>query len=451
MSKNNGNKADRGAGIVSNRAKLADNFIEKIKKMDIPVRLMTLDDKERCPVNFISGMMKAKVAKTHPDEVPKEDDGVDKELPGCNDRHGDDEHSKTKRAKEFFHSGDDKIADGDYQGAIEDLTEAIRLDPEISSYYHLRGVAYYESGMYEQAIRDENKSIDMKPIPETLFNRAEAYYKTGRDEEALRDLNHARELAHKTSRSHFLIHEIQKLVSIIEDKTISREDYYQAPIGWENKGKKTKSAAMTAVEQQQQELAKNREDGRNVAQKSDPVNARVFSGGSNKPQEVNFACVNKDGIKIGRSECMLPFSGIPFEPLDKSSSEYPYLVVRLMSAVYQRERIYIRQGDPAVHIGYGSCFLRHPQPFDEGGRISSDCRKLLLDGVLAAVLRTRLRMCVVWAPDKASYVEMDRTINKSNSIPSGGIMLPSKIAFDAPEKVVVGEDGSIEKCSKPKN
>ncbi|MEI8172711.1 MAG: tetratricopeptide repeat protein [Deltaproteobacteria bacterium] len=411
MSKNNGNKADRGAGIVSNRAKLADNFIEKIKKMDIPVRLMTLDDKERCPVQMITGMMKAKASATSPDEDPKEYDG-------------DDEFSKSERAKEFFCSGDVKIANGDYQGALEDLSKAISLDQQSSRYYSFRGVAYYELGRYEEAIADEDKSIDMDPSPSTLFNRSEAYYKTGRDEEALRDLHHALKLAYEISRNHILIPDIQKLIGIIKNKTISGKDYYQAPIGWD-KNKTSKE-----------------------------LDAQYKTHDDVGPaQEAKSVDVNQDGIKKGRYNCMLPFSDIPSEPLDKPSSEYPYLVVRLMSGVYQRERIYIRQGEAAVYIGHGSCFLRHPDPFDEEGIIREGCRKLLLDGVMAAVLKTRLRMCVVWAPDKASFVEMDKTINESNEPPSGGITLPSKVAFDTPMKAEIdSETGNIKDVtSQPKH
>jgi hypothetical protein len=36
---------------------------------------------------------------------------------------------------------------------------------------------------------------------------------------------------------HYLIPEIRKLVSIIEDKTLNREDYYQPLIGWEKNKK----------------------------------------------------------------------------------------------------------------------------------------------------------------------------------------------------------------------
>jgi hypothetical protein len=157
-----------------------------------------------------------------------------------------------------------------------------------------------------------------------------------------------------------------------------------------------------------------------------------------------------DEIMTDKYNKILPFSSIPAEPLDTPPMKYPFLVVRFMPAVYQREQIDIRQGEAAVHISPGSCFLRHPDPFDGEGAIRESCRALLLEGVMAAVLRTQLRMCVVWAADKASYVERDRTIKVLNSIPSGGFMLPSKIAFDAPEKVVYDKDGNIENCSKPR-
>jgi tetratricopeptide (TPR) repeat protein len=225
-------KADRDTGIVSNRAQLADDFIGDLRKTDIPIRFMALDDPERCPVQMITGMMKAKVSAPGPDEVPKEHI-VDHELAGSNDGDEDNEFSKTERAREFFHSGDDKIANGDYQGALEDLTEALRLDPDNSLYYSFRGVAYYELGRYQEAIADEDKSIAMVPGPNTLFNRAEAYYKTGRDEEALRDLEYALKLIREISSNHYLIREIPKLIGIIKDKTVSAKEYYQTPIGWD--------------------------------------------------------------------------------------------------------------------------------------------------------------------------------------------------------------------------
>ena len=265
MRSNRGNKADRNTVIVSakkdesenietrmpldagstpsnpetdeetnrsQQARLADNFIEDLRKTGIPLRFMTLDDSERCPVCLISGMMKSKPCETVPDEAPKEYN-VDKEPADCNDGHGDDQFTKPERVEELSDSGDRKIGNGDFQGAIEDLSEAIRLDPQNSRCYGLRGTAYYEMGRYEKAIEDDSKAIDLHSDPTYLYNRSESFYKTGKDDEALSDLSHALELARKMPIYHDLIPEIRKLVSIIEDKTLYREDYYQPLIGWE--------------------------------------------------------------------------------------------------------------------------------------------------------------------------------------------------------------------------
>jgi hypothetical protein len=160
-----------------------------------------------------------------------------KELAGCNDGYGDDELSKLERVEELSDSGDRKIGDGDFQGAVEDLSEAIRLDPQNSRCYGLRGTAYYEMGRYEKSIEDDSKAIDLHSDPTYLYNRAESYYKTGKDDEALSDLSHALELAREMPIYHYLIPEIRKLVNIIEDKTLNGEDYYQPPIGWEKNKK----------------------------------------------------------------------------------------------------------------------------------------------------------------------------------------------------------------------
>ena len=125
-----------------------------------------------------------------------------------------------------------------------------------------------------------------------------------------------------------------------------------------------------------------------------------------------------------------PFTNQPPEPRANPKGKYPHVVVRLMCAVYQRESIDICQGVPSVLIGTRRSYVQHPAPYTEDGRLSEGCRKLLLDGVLEAVVRTARRMCVVWAPGVCSYVEHDGQINDSNEAPSGGVGLPNQIAFD---------------------
>ncbi|MBA3033570.1 MAG: hypothetical protein KKF85_06125 [Gammaproteobacteria bacterium] len=130
------------------------------------------------------------------------------------------------------------------------------------------------------------------------------------------------------------------------------------------------------------------------------------------------------------NETVSPFSTDPAEPLDNPKGSYPHLVVRIMSAVYQRESIEVREGEPSVHVGHRNAYVQHPVPFTADGSISEGCRKLLLGGVLKAVIRTGHRMCVVWQLGVCSYVECDGRIDKSRDAPSGGVSLPTKIEFD---------------------
>lgn len=116
---------------------------------------------------------------------------------------------------------------------------------------------------------------------------------------------------------------------------------------------------------------------------------------------------------------------------------YPYLVVRMMAAVYQREQIEIRIGEPLVHVGYRSSFVSHPAPFDATNQFSAACRQLLIVGVLDAVRRTRFRICIVWASEECTFVERDGSVLEHDAPPSGGfgsggvggIPLPTEIDF----------------------
>ena len=51
----------------------------------------------------------------------------------------------------------------DYNKAIKEFTEAIRLDPNYAYAYASRGWAYYEKGLYDSAISDCKMSLAIKP------------------------------------------------------------------------------------------------------------------------------------------------------------------------------------------------------------------------------------------------------------------------------------------------
>ena len=52
---------------------------------------------------------------------------------------------------------------GDYDRAIADYDEAIRLDPRYAVAYYNRGVAYCDKGDYDRAIADYNEAIRLDP------------------------------------------------------------------------------------------------------------------------------------------------------------------------------------------------------------------------------------------------------------------------------------------------
>ena len=127
-----------------------------------------------------------------------------------------------------------------------------------------------------------------------------------------------------------------------------------------------------------------------------------------------------------------PSTTIPSEPIDEIG-KYPYLIIRLMPAVYQRHQITVYRGEPLVKISHDKNFVRHPEPITDDGAITPDCRTFILNAILEVVKRGPFRMAVVWGQKEVSYVERDGSINESTEPPSGGVPLPNKIAFDQRE------------------
>ncbi len=62
---------------------------------------------------------------------------------------------------------------GDYDHAIQDYDDAIRLNPNDAPAYNDRGSAYFYKGDYDRAIQDFNEAIRLNP------NFVEAYYNRG--------------------------------------------------------------------------------------------------------------------------------------------------------------------------------------------------------------------------------------------------------------------------------
>lgn len=90
------------------------------------------------------------------------------------------------------------IIQKDYEAAISELDEAIRLDPRNADIYNLRGVAYARKGDQARGRIDYNEAIKLDPgSAVALANRARSYQINGELEPALADLKEAVRLAPK--------------------------------------------------------------------------------------------------------------------------------------------------------------------------------------------------------------------------------------------------------------
>jgi tetratricopeptide (TPR) repeat protein len=83
---------------------------------------------------------------------------------------------------------------GEYDRAIQDYGQAIKLDAKSATAYANRGVAYDNKGEYDRAIQDYDQAIKLKPSAEVHFNRGNAYLGKGQHDHAIDDYNQALKL-----------------------------------------------------------------------------------------------------------------------------------------------------------------------------------------------------------------------------------------------------------------
>ena len=85
---------------------------------------------------------------------------------------------------------------GDYDRAIADATEAIRLDANNATYYVYRGNAYYEKNDWDRAIADYTQAIRLDSNNATYYgNRGNAYSWKSDWDRAIADFTQANRIA----------------------------------------------------------------------------------------------------------------------------------------------------------------------------------------------------------------------------------------------------------------
>ena len=89
----------------------------------------------------------------------------------------------------------------DYDKAISDFTEAIRLDPNIPAFYDSRADAYVEMENYQKAISDYAKAIRLDPKDvEAYHGRGVCYRHQGKKTQAQADFDKAKQLGYTGSQ-----------------------------------------------------------------------------------------------------------------------------------------------------------------------------------------------------------------------------------------------------------
>ena len=84
---------------------------------------------------------------------------------------------------------------GLYDQAIVDFNKAVELNPRDATAYYNRGISYGKKGQYDQAIVDFNKAIELDPRDAAAYyNRGISYEKRGQHDRAILDFTKAIEI-----------------------------------------------------------------------------------------------------------------------------------------------------------------------------------------------------------------------------------------------------------------
>ena len=88
-----------------------------------------------------------------------------------NDLHGFIRHQGIHQSAYVeFYKGFTSATKGNYQQAISHYSNAITLNPQLTSAYNNRGVAYYDVGNYRSAIADYEIALEQNPEAHTVYN-----------------------------------------------------------------------------------------------------------------------------------------------------------------------------------------------------------------------------------------------------------------------------------------
>jgi tetratricopeptide (TPR) repeat protein len=103
-----------------------------------------------------------------------------------------------EQARHYFEMGLLLLQDNDYRNAIDLLSTAISLDSDFGEAYGFRGFAYFNLGMYEEAMTDYDLALYLDlSSDKILYFRATLHLELKHYQEAIEDYTSAIEL-HKS-------------------------------------------------------------------------------------------------------------------------------------------------------------------------------------------------------------------------------------------------------------
>jgi len=96
-----------------------------------------------------------------------------------------------QNAVAYFNRGKEFYGKGNFNKAIAEFTQAVRLDPNNATYYQRRGTAFYMKKDYNMAIMDYSKMLQLNPgFMNGYVARGIVYSAKGDYDRAIADFNH---------------------------------------------------------------------------------------------------------------------------------------------------------------------------------------------------------------------------------------------------------------------
>ncbi len=96
-------------------------------------------------------------------------------------------------------------AQGDNDRAIEDLSKAVQIDPYLAEAYRDRGIVYSDQGRYDQAIREFTNALRIDAdFAEAYAYRGQAYFRRDDYDQAMADVNQAVQISPEFAEAYYI-------------------------------------------------------------------------------------------------------------------------------------------------------------------------------------------------------------------------------------------------------